>query len=65
MGRRFIKTKQYIIKIENMTITEKIIEAIKEKEVEINKQPFIKIFISVQDSEVVNRKLEISWKPKK
>jgi len=48
-----------------MTITEKIIEAIKEKEDEINKQPFIKIFISVRDSEVVNRKLEISWKPKK
>jgi len=44
------------------TITEKIIEAIKEKEVEINEQPFIKVFISVQDGEVVDRKLEISWK---
>ncbi len=45
-----------------MTITEKIIEAIKEKEVEINKQPFIKVSIGVRDGEVVNRKLEISWK---
>jgi len=60
-----MKTKEYRIKIRNMTITEKIIEAIKEKEVEINNKLHQDIFIEVRDSKVLVCWHKVLWKPKK
>ncbi len=47
------------------TITEKIIEAIREKEGEINKQPYQDIFIEIRDGSVLVCSHKVLWKPKK
>lgn len=47
------------------TITEKIIEAIKEKEIEINNQLQQDIVVKIRDGVIIICENKVLWKPKK